>query len=182
MAVSMSANISVSSQPQGYIAFVAWESNPFPANVTLDGNVVMHVWMSSTDSLFPWQGSFFFMGVADYSPKGSTQFQVLDYYASNPSVGSNALSNSPNEYVISTLHITQHQFQTGSTLVLFAGAGSTKQGYNFTVYFDSPTWESRADLPADPTLSVAEFPNVGPLLSASLLLFVFRIKRKSPDC
>jgi len=155
---------------------VAWVSNPFPVNVTLDGNVVMHVWMASNDTLYPWQGSEFFMGVADYyAPTGS--LQVLDYYVSNATVGYNGFTSSPNEYVISTLHITQHQFQAGSMLLFFAGAGSNKQGYSFTVYFDSPKWDSRADIPADPSLTVAEFPGVAPLAILVLLFSLFEVER-----
>jgi hypothetical protein len=167
IAVPLSANISVSGE--GYLAFVAWVSNPFPINVTLDGNVIMHVWMASNDSLYPWQGSEFFMGVADYYASTGS-LQVLDDYVSNATAGYNGFTGSPNEYVISTLHITQHQFQAGSTLLFFAGAGSNKQDFSFTVYFDSPTWASRADIPADPTLTVAEFPTVAPLAIIVLLL------------
>ena len=170
LALSMSSTIGVSSQPEIYAAFVAWVTNPFPTNVTLDGNVVMHVWMSSSDVLLPWQGSEFFMGVADYSPTSSPQFQLLDDYLSNATIGYNGFSTSPNEYVISTLRINQHQFQAGSMLMFFAGAGSNKQGYRFTIYFDSATWQSRADIPADPTLDVAEFHDLGWILIPVFLI------------
>jgi len=153
LALSMSAMISVSSQPNVYAAFVAWVTNPFAANVTLDGNVTMHVWMSSSEVLFPWQGCEFFMGIADYSPGSSTPFQLLDHYLSNASIGYNALTTAPTDYVISTLRINQHQFRAGSMLMFFAGAGSNKRGYSFTVYFDSPSWQSRADIPGASALS-----------------------------
>ena len=178
MAVTMSSTISVSSQPQGYAAFVAWVTPPFPAAVTLDGSVVMHVWMSSNDVLYPWQGSEFFMGVADYSPSNSTQFQLLDDYLSNASIGYNGFTNSPNEYVINTMRINQHQFQAGSMLMFFAGAGSNKQGFSFTVYFDSPAWQSRADIPADPNLTMPEFANIIPILISTLLLPIIQTKRR----
>ena len=170
LALSMSSTISVSTQPQIYAAFVAWVTEPFPANVTLDGSVVMHVWMGSNDTLLPWQGSEFFMGIADYSPTSSTPFQLLDDYFSNATVGYNGFSNPPNEYVISTLRISQHLFQAGSMLMFFAGAGSNKQGYGFTVYFDSPSWESRADIPADLTLAVPEFHNVAWIFIPAFLI------------
>ena len=177
--VTMSATISVSSQPQVYAAFVAWVSNPFPAAVTLDGNVVMHVWMSSNDSLALWQGSEFFMGIADYSPNNSTQFQLLDDYQSNASIGYNGFTSSPNEYVVNTMRINQHQFQAGSMLMFIAGAGSNKQGYSFNVYFDSPTWQSRADVPADPGLTVAEFPSLLPIILSTLLILpIIQITRR----
>ena len=166
----MHAEISVSGSQSAYAAFVGWVTNPFPANVTLDGNVVLHVWMSSNDSLGFLQGSEYFMGVADYSPLGSTQFQVLDGYLSNVVFG-NTFSSTPTEYV-TTLRITQHQFQAGSMMVFFAGAGSNKQGYTFNVYFDNPTWQSRADVPADPTLTVPEFHNPI-LILVPVLLFSF---------
>jgi hypothetical protein len=169
-AVSMSAQISISGQQSGYAAVVAWVTNPFPANVTIDGQVIMYVWMSSSDVLLPWQGSELFIGIADYSPASSTPFQLLDYYLSNATVGYNGFSNSPNEYVISTLRIEQHQFQAGSMLMFLAGAGSNKQGYSFTVYFDSPTWNSRADVPADPALTVPEFPNATPIILTTVIL------------
>ena len=169
-ALSMSSSISVSSQPQTYAAFVAWVTIPFPANVTLDGGVVMHVWMSSTDVLLPWQGSGFFMGVADYFPNRSTPFQLLDDYLSNATIGYNGFSNSPTEYVFSALRITQHKFQAGSMLMFFAGAGSNKQGYGFMVYFDSPKWQSRADVPVDSTLTMPEFNGLALILIPALLI------------
>jgi hypothetical protein len=166
----MSSTIAVSSQPEIYAAFVAWVTDPFPENVTLDGNVVMHVWMSSGDVLLPWQGSEFFMGIADYSPNSSRPFQLLDDYLSNATIGYNGFSNSPTEYVTSTLRINQHLFQSGSMLMFFAGAGSNKQGYGFTIYFDSPSWKSRADIPTDPTLAVAEFHDLGWILIPVFLI------------
>lgn len=178
LALSMSSTISLSSQPQVYAAFVAWVTEPFPANVTLDGSVVMHVWMSSNDTLLPWQGSEFFMGIADYSPGGSTPFQLLDDYFSNATIGYNGFSSSPNEYVISTLRINQHLFHAGSMLMFFAGAGSNKQGYGFTVYFDSPSWQSRADIPADPALAVPEFHNLAwTLIPVFLILMMGTMMR-----
>jgi hypothetical protein len=177
---SMSAQISISGQPSGYAAVVAWVTAPFPANVTLDGQVTMHVWMSSGDVLWPWQASELFMGIADYSPASSTRFQLLDYYLGNATLGYNGFSNSPTEYVISSLRINQHAFQTGSMLMFFAGAGSNKQGYSFTVYFDSSTWNSRAEIPADPSLTLPEFRSTI-LLTIVALLLPLIIKRKFPD-
>ena len=179
LALALSANISVSSQPEVYAAFVAWVTHPFPTNVTLDGNVVLHVWMSSSDVLLPWQGSEFFMGLADYSPNSTTPFQLLDDYLSNASIGYNGFTSSPNEYVISTLQINQHKFAAGSMLMFFVGVGSNKQGYSFTVYFDSSTWDSRADMPFDPTLAVAEFHNLVPLVFAVIVLCLASIKHRS---
>jgi len=179
LSLMMSCMISVSSQPQVYAAFAAWVTVPFPVDVTLDGNVVMHVWMSSNDTLLPWQGSELFMGIADYSPTGSTPFQLLDDYLGNATIGYNGLSSSPTEYVISTLRINQHLFQAGSMLMFFAGAGSNKQGYGFTVYFDSSSWPSRADIPADPTLDAPEFNNLGwVLIPAFLILLMGTVVRK----
>jgi hypothetical protein len=174
--LGMHANISVSGSQSVYAAFVGWVTNPFPVNVTLDGNVAMHVWMSSSDTLGFFQGSEYFMGVADYSPSGSTQFQVLDDYLSNP-VSGNIFSSTPTEY-IANLTITQHQFQAGSMIVFFAGAGSNKPSYTFNVYFDNPTWQSRADIPADPTLTVPEFQNSILILLPAMLLPSVATKRR----
>ena len=148
VAVPMSAQISISGQQSGYAAFVAWVTSPFPAILTLDGNVTLHVWMGSNASLGLLQGSELFMGVADYSPTGSNQFQLLDDYLSNPSFG-NVLARFPTEYV-ETLSISQHQFAHGDMIMFFAGVGSNQQGYTFTAYFDNPTHPSPQTYP--PTL------------------------------
>jgi hypothetical protein len=65
-------------------------------------------------------------------------------------------------------------------VMFFAGAGSNKQGYSFTVYFDSPTWNSRAEVPADPSLTLPEFGSAVPLGIIALLMLLI-IKRKTPE-
>jgi hypothetical protein len=62
--------------------------------------------------------------------------------------------------------------------MFFAGVGSNQQGYTFTVYFDSPTWPSHADIPADPNLTVPEFPNAILITTIALLLAFIQIKRR----
>ncbi|HUK27269.1 MAG TPA: hypothetical protein VLV31_02500 [Candidatus Acidoferrales bacterium] len=176
-AVSMSAQIAISGQESGYAAFVAWVTDPFPATLTLNGNVTMHVWMSSNASVGFMQGSEYFMGVADYSPSGSGSFQLIDDYQSNAGFG-NALSRTPTEYV-ATLVINQHQFGQGDMIMFFAGVGTNAQGYTFTVYFDNPEWESRADVPADPALAVPEFQNALLITTSALLLAIIQIKSVS---
>jgi hypothetical protein len=174
--VPVSAQISILGEQSGYAAFVAWVTDPFPATLTLDGNVTMHVWMSSTASMGLLQGSELFMGVADYSPTGSGHFQLLDDYVSIPSFG-NVLAKSPTEYV-ETMRISQYQFGQGDMIMFFAGVGSNQQGYAFTVYFDSPTWPSHADIPADPNLTVPEFPNAILISTIALMLAFIQIKRR----
>ena len=178
VAVPLSAQISVSGQQSGYAAFVAWVTNPFPSTLTLDGNVTMHVWMGSNASLGFLGGSEFFMGVADYSPTGSGQFQLLNDYLSSAGFG-NVLTKSPTEYV-EALEINQHQFAQGDRMMFFAGVGSNEQGYAFTIYFDSPMWPSHADIPADPALTLPEFPSAILIVTTALLFSFIPIKRK-PD-
>ncbi len=154
ISTTLSSQIYVSGSQSGYTAVVGWVTNPFPVKVNLDGDVVMHVWMSSNDGLWPWQGSLYFMGMADYTP-GNPDVQILWTYASNGQSG-NVLSTSPLEYTAS-LHISQHDFQAGNMLMFFAGAGSNKKGWQFDVYFGSQAWNSRAEIPADSSLTVSEF-------------------------
>jgi len=155
---TLSALIYVSGQQSGYAAVVAWFTRPFTIGVSLDGDVVMHVWMSSNDGVWPWEGSEYFMGIGDYSPGPTAPLTILWTYTSN-AVAGNVFTNSPAEYTVS-LHLSQHEFQSGSMLMFFAGAASKKQGYQFTVYFDSLSWSSRAEIPADPSLTVPEFDNL----------------------
>jgi hypothetical protein len=64
--------------------------------------------------------------------------------------------------------------------MFFAGAGSNRQGYSFTVYFDSPTWNSRAEIPADRSLTLPEFGSAIPLTIIALLIPLI-IKRLFPE-
>jgi hypothetical protein len=173
-----SGGVAVTGQQSGYGAFVAWVTNPFPSTLTLDGNVTMHVWMSSNASIGLLEGSELFMGIADYSPAGSGQFQLLDDYQSTPGFG-NVLTRYPTEYV-ETLTISQHQFAQGDMIMFFTGVGVNQRGYTFTVYFDDPARPSRADVPADPTLTTPEFPNTILTTTTALLLAFVLIKRRQP--
>jgi hypothetical protein len=164
--------------PSGYGALAMWFTKPLQTPLTLDGDVNIHAWMSSSDDVgFP-GGSLYFFGVADYTPANS-QFQVLSSYLSNVCTLCNVFGSSPAEYSAPSgkIHINQHEFQIGDRLGFLAGAASTKQGWKFTVYFDSASWNSRADIPADSALSVPEFGNVTILLtSCALILSVFHRK------
>lgn len=138
------------SQPSGYAAVVAWLTAPFQSTVKFEGDVIMHVWMSSNDELPFWEGSQYFMGVADYS--SDSKLDVIATYFSS-GVPQNVFTPSAKEYT-GSMRINQHDFQSGSRLMFFAGAGSTKQGWKFTVYFDSQNWNSRADVPIATTTTV----------------------------
>ena len=103
---TLSSLISVTGQQSAYAAVVAWFTRPFTATVNLDGDIVMHVWMSSNDGVFPWEGSEYFMGIADYSPGTSAPLTILWTYTSNPVAG-NVFTNSPAEYT-AMLRLSQH--------------------------------------------------------------------------
>jgi hypothetical protein len=187
--INLAVQISVPASggnPSGYAAFAAWLTKPLETSVMLDGDVNLHVWMSSSDDLgFP-DGSLFIMGVADYSAANS-KVDVLSTYSSAGTIG-NVFTSSPKEYSAPSgkIHINQHEFQTGDRLMFLAGAASTKQGWTFNVYFDSASWNSRGDIPADAALSVPEFGNVTILLASCALMFLivhrkFAIHRLEPQ-
>jgi hypothetical protein len=171
--ITLTAQIAaVNGGVSGYAAFAAWFTNPLQTQLILDGDVNLHVWMSSSDDVGAFGGSLFFLGVADYSP-ASSKAEVLSIYATAGTLG-NVFNISPQEYSApgGKIHINQHAFQIGERLMFLAGAASTKQGWTFNVYFDSPTWTSRADIPADAALSVPEFGNVTIILTTCALIFL----------
>ena len=187
--IALTASISVPASggnPSGYAAFAAWLTKPLQTALVLDGDVNLYVWMSSSfDIGFP-DGSLFILGVADYSP-GTSNVNVLSTYLSGGTLG-NIFTSSPKEYSAPSgkIHITQHEFPVGDRLMLFAGAASTKNGYQFNVYFDGSKWDSRADIPADAALSVPEFGNATILLASCALMFLmfhkkFAIRRLEPQ-
>jgi hypothetical protein len=161
-----------------YAGLAGWIMKPFSTEVSVTGDVIMHVWMSSQDSLLPWEVSVWFVGVADYRP--GSPAQVLAINVTKPTLGS-ALSVSAAEYE-GKMHINPHTFQPGSTILLFSGAASTRQGWKFTIDFDSPSHNSRAELPVDATLTIPEFRNITPILLAAGLIALISKRKLQVSC
>ncbi len=141
------AEIGIKFQQNAYVAYVAWLL-PLFSDVKVDGDVQINVWMSSADD--PGLGSAYFFAIADVNPRNLRDIQVL-WYDSVGGVG-NLIGSSPK--LLSTrdlgrpFRISNHQFAAGRSLAFFTGAGSIRQGWQFSVFFDSQDRNSGAIVPS----------------------------------
>ncbi len=114
-----------------YVAYVAWLL-PITTTNTIDGNVQINVWMSSSEGLGGFDGSGYFFAIADVNTQnpGDSSFQNLCYNG-NSGLG-NVLGSTPK--LVSTasftepFKISQHQFQSRRSLAFFAGRHQRSSG------------------------------------------------------
>jgi hypothetical protein len=113
-------------------------------NVHVQGNVQITVYMSSSDTISGLlSGGGYGMGLSDIDQNGN---EIQRFTAEGPqSMGANPFTSTPQAYTLSVQ--VDYLFAKGHTIAFFTGAGTTKQGYKFTVYFDSPDRNSGATLP-----------------------------------
>ncbi len=140
--------IGIQFQQNAYVAYVTWLL-PLFSDVKADGDVQINVWMSSADD--PGLGSAYFFALADVNPRNlRDNFQIL-WYDSVGGVG-NQIGSSPKLFSTRDtgrpFRISNHQFAAGRSLAFFAGAGSIKQGWQFSVFFDSQDRNSGAIIPS----------------------------------
>jgi len=158
--------LQVSSEMQAAsFGFVLWML-PAPADVQVDGEIQIDVWMSSSDN--PGFGGGYFFAIADVNPQNLHDICVLNYKV-NGGIGFN-LGSSATLYSTSifggSFRISNHEFGAGRSLAFLAGAGAQKSGWRFTVYFDSQTMPSGAYVPSillsqtsiSSTSQIPEFP------------------------
>jgi len=113
-------------------------------DVHVQGTVQITVYMSSSDTISGLiSGAGYAFGLSDVDPNGN---EIKQFEVDGPqSIESNPLTSSPKAYTLSVQ--VDYIFPKGDAIVFFAGAGATKQGFKFTVYFDSPDKNSGAALP-----------------------------------
>jgi hypothetical protein len=141
----------VTAQTEGtYSGFAYWSGAllwgiELQKDVHVSGTVEIRAYISSTFSDFGFlDGAGYGMGLAEIDTEGETLVQQFvtqgpQYWRQNP------FTATPAVYTL-TVNV-DHVFKKGNYLGFFVGAGSTVQGFTFTVYFDSPNCNSGASLP-----------------------------------
>ena len=135
-----------------YSGFTTWTAAvlwgiELQKDVHVSGTVEVRAYISSTfdDSGFGFlDGAGYGMGLAEIDREGETLVQQFvtqgpQYWMQNP------FTATPAAYTL-TVDV-DHVFKKGNYLGFFVGAGSTVQGFSFTVHFDSPNCNSGASLP-----------------------------------
>ncbi len=126
----------------------------------VQGNVQITVYMSSSDTISGlFSGGGYGMGLSDVDQNGN---EIKRFTAEGPqSLGKNPLTGTPQAYTLNVQ--VDYIFPKDHAIAFFAGAGATKQGYKFTVYFDSPDKNSGATLPVvNPTPTPPPTPTPSP--------------------
>ncbi len=155
--VTLSSNIQLASlarlgiqigSQNGYFAYVAWLFST-PPNLQVNGDITINVWMSSNED--PGLASAYFFAIADVDPtKLLNAFSNLgyNYRASFGKILDATPSLRSTDDFGKPLHITNHLFSPGRMLLFIAGAGSTKPGWHFNIYFDGSNNPSSAMVPS----------------------------------
>ena len=128
-------------------------------DVHVQGNVQITVYMSSSDTISGFlSGGGYGMGLSDVDQNGN---EIQRFTVEGPqSMGANPFASTPKAYTLNVQ--VDYTFAKGHIIAFFAGAGATKQGYKFTVYFDSSDKDSGASLPI-----LNQTPTPSPILSPS---------------
>lgn len=179
----LESRISVKGWVSGWAGAVAWLTRPFrnPVQISPDRPIKIHIWMSSNDPLdaLAGQGSVYFAGIASYMTSNDTvRLLWSEVRPSGLRVLGKNLPDSPAEFVFEA-RIDDYLFGRGDMILFFVGAGSNKESWKFTVYFDSQERPSRASLPLDLQLAVPEFDNTTIAYIVAIVAAVALIRSKT---
>ena len=153
-----------------WLGGVSWITQPLAEEMTIRGNVSMTVWMSTPDPAPVVSGAAFGLTEVDNmgNPIGD---QFYQYRYDTGSV----LSQSPAQF---TLFFDVNQtFAKGNILSFFVIVGSTTKGWNYQVYFDSPSMDSFVELPTV-SMPIPEFSQLGTVACMALAMLCFGIIRR----
>ncbi len=133
----------------GYFGYDAWLFGT-PGNSVIDGDVEIHAWMSSNDNPGFLGGSAYFFAVADVNPINLLDSPKVLWYDGKSGIGNIIGSSQSRLSTTDFAHpfkIVNHFFAAGRALLFLVGAGSTKEGWQFNIYFDNSSDPSGATIP-----------------------------------
>ncbi len=153
-----------------WVGGVSWITQPLAADMTIQGNATMTVWMSSLDPVPIASGYAFGLTETDATgnPIGD-QFYQYKY-----DIGS-ILSQSPTKYTLT--FAVNRTISKGHILAFFVIVGSTTEGWRYQAYFDSPNMDSNVQF-TTVSIPIPEFSKVGTVACMTLVvLFVFFLRK-----
>jgi hypothetical protein len=157
-----------------WFGVVSWVTQPLDEDLTIRGNANMTVWMSSSDTDVAESGYVFGVSESD-SMANVIGEPVYEYHLGKGSV----LKSTPSLHRLA--FNVDRTFTKGNLIAFFVGVWSTTEGWQYQVYFDSPTANSFAELPVA-SVPVPEFSQMGILVSVSfaVLSSYMLIRRSRP--
>jgi hypothetical protein len=155
-----------------WLGVVSWITQPLPDDVTIRGETKMVVWMSTPEQETIGSGYAFVISEIDETgnPIGEPAYQYYYSYG-------NVLGPSPTAFELS--FTVDQTFPRGHIIGFIVFVGSTSQGWQFQVYFDSPNMNSSVMLPVIAGV-IPEFTQIGAIasMSVALVLTCFIARRK----
>jgi hypothetical protein len=154
-----------------WLGGVSWITQPLPEDVTIRGEARMVVWMSAPEQETVASGYAFGISEVDGTgnPIGEPAYQYYYSYG-------NVLGSSPTAFELS--FTVDQTFAKGHIIGFIVIVGSTSQGWQFQVHFDSPNMNSFVTLPVIAGV-IPEFTQIGAVASmAAALVFTCVIARR----
>jgi hypothetical protein len=128
----------------GWVGGVAWGAPELLNDTRISGRVTFRCWLSSDVHLWFWELSGVAVGVSEVDSTGRVVWGPK--YVYQYSLG-NKLSSAPEEHSL-TVDV-DHLFKAGNHILFGVVVGSTRQGWQAKVHFDSADFASRAVMPLE---------------------------------
>jgi len=158
---------------EAWLGGVSWITQPLAEDTQIQGNVGMTVWMSATGPQ-PF-ASGYALGISEVDSMGNFIGEPMyEYYYSTGDV----LGSSPRP--ISLTFNVNRTFTKGNIIGFLAIVGSTTEGWQFQVYFDSPDRNSSVTLPMLAT-PIPEFSRMAMMgtMAVTVLCAYMIVRRKN---
>jgi hypothetical protein len=152
--VTLESQISGTRDGWSYWSAVAMWVIPLQNDVHVKGTVSIRAYISSTFSLSGlFSGGSYGFGVVDIDENNN---KGMEFVSEGPiAIGKNPFTQEPAQYSLNVN--VDYVFKKGHSIGLAIGFGSTVQGFDATVYFDSPSRNSGATLPVQETTTSQTF-------------------------
>ncbi len=152
--VTLASQISGTRDGWSYWSAVAMWVIPLQSDVHVKGTVTIRAYISSTFKLSGlFSGGSYGFGVADIDENNN---KAAEFVSEGPiAIGKNPFTQEPAQYSLNVN--VDYVFKKGHSIGLAIGFGSTVQGFDATVYFDSQSRNSGATLPVQETMTSQTF-------------------------
>jgi len=155
-----------------WLGGVSWITQPLAEDMQIQGDVHMTVWMASPDQQ-PFASGYAF-GLSEVDPMGNLIGEPMyQYYYST----GNVLSSSAQPVTLS--FTVDRTFTKGNIIGFLVIVGSTTEGWQFQVFFDSTDMNSFASLPVL-AAPIPEYPQIGIVGTMAIAVFCtyFIVRRR----
>jgi hypothetical protein len=152
--VTLQSQITGTRDGWSYYSAVAIWAAPLQSDLHVKGTVTVTAYLSSKFSLSGlFSGGSYGFGLVDIDENNA---EVNEFISEGPvAIGSNPFTQEPTRYSLSVN--VDHVFKKGHAVGFAVGFGATVQGFDATIYFDSPNRNSGVTLPVEVAMTSQTF-------------------------